>query len=198
MKKIGIYISKEDALKEINNKFFSNNTTIKIKENVIYCCNKDKMCFYFFNENFELKEEYFDYFFIKKDINEDFYNKLLEKQKYNLFLSSKIKIIRKDYISLESLIDVLLNKIDKNPRKIRKIVYFINLEYKKKYNNFLFKNAYYIPPSGNIYYTMKNDSKKHYADLSADKKSFIENTARNLLKIDEETLTSLLKKGIKE
>lgn len=179
MKKIGIYISKEDALKEINNNFFSNDTTIKIKENVIYCCNKDKMCFYFFDENFELKEGYFDYFFIKKDINEDFYNKLLEKQKDNLFLSSKIKIIKKDYISLESLIDVLLNKIDKNPRKIRKI-------------------AYYIPPSGNIYYTMKNDSKKHYVDLSADRKSFIENIARNLSKIDEETLTSLLKKEIKE
>ena len=39
---------------------------------------------------------------------------------------------------------------------------------------------------------MKNDSKKHYADLPADKKSFIENIARNLSKIDEEKLTSLL------
>lgn len=192
MEKIGIYISKEEALKEINNKFFSNDNTIKIKENVIYCYNKDKMYFYFFDENFELKEGYFDYFFIKKDINDSFYNKLLEKQKYNIFLSSKIRIIEEGYISLESLIDVLLNKIDNSPRKIRKIVYFINLEYKKKYNDFLFKNAYYIPPSGNIYYTMKNDSNKHYADLPADKKSFIENTARNLSKMDEETLTSQL------
>ena len=39
---------------------------------------------------------------------------------------------------------------------------------------------------------MKNDSKKHYADLSSDKKSFIENIARNLSEIDEEKLTSLL------
>ena len=192
MERIGIYIGKEDALKEITNKFFSNNTTIKIKENVIYCYNNDKLYLYFFDENFELKEEYFDYIFIKKDINDSFYNKLLEKIKNNVFLSSKIKIIKENYISLESLIDVLLNKIDNNPRKIRKIVYFINLKYKKKYNDFLFKNVYYIPPSGNIYYTMKNDSKRHYADLPADKKSFIENIARNLSKIDEETLTSLL------
>lgn len=192
MERTGIYTSKEDALKEINNKFFSNNTIIKIKENVIYCYNKDKVYLYLFDESFELEKEYFDYFFIKKDINDDFFNKILEKVKNNIFLSSKIKIIKEDYISLESFIDVLLNKIDNSPRKIRKIVYFINLEYKKKYNDFLFKNAYYIPPSGNIYYTMKNDSKRHYADLPADKKSFIENIARNLSKIDEEKLTSLL------
>lgn len=192
MERIGIYIGKEDALKEITNKFFSNNTAIKIKENVIYCYNKDKVYLYLFDESFELEKEYFDYFFIKKDINKDFYNKILEKVKNNVFLSSKIKIIKEDYISLESLIDVLLNKIDNNLKKIKKIVYFINLEYKKKYNDFLFKNAYYIPPSGNIYYTMQNDSKKHYADLPADKKSFIENIARNLSKIDEEKLTSLL------
>ena len=198
MKRIGIYINKKDAIKEIKNKFFSNNTTIEIKENVIYCHNKDKMYTYFFDGNFELEGEYFDYCLIRKDINDGFYNKLLEKIKNDVFLSSKIEIIKENYISLESLIDVLLNKIDKSPRKIRKIVYFINLEYKKKYNDFLFKNVYYITPSGNIYYTMKNDSKKHYADLSADKKSFIENTARKLLKLDDETLTSLLKKEIKE
>ena len=192
MERIGIYISKEDALKEIKNKFFSNNTIITIKENVIYCRTKDKVYFYFFDESFELEKEYFDYFFIRKDIKNSFYNKLLEKTKNNVFLSSKIEIIKENYISLESLIDVLLNKIDNNPRKIKKIVYFINLAYKKKYNDFLFKNVYYIPPSGNIYYTMKNDSKKHYADLPADKKSFIENIARDLLDIGEELLTSLL------
>lgn len=198
MERIGIYTSKEDALKEINNKFFFNNTTIEIKENVICCYNNDKLYLYFFDENFELKEEYFDYFFIKKDIDDVFFSKLLEKVKNNIFLSSEIKIIKENYISLESLINVLLNKIDNNLKKIKKIVYFINLEYKKKYNDFLFKNTYYIPPSGNIYYTMKNDSKKHYADLPADKKKFIESIARNLSKIDEETLTSLLKKEIKE
>ena len=79
MERIGIYTNKEDALKEITNKFFSNNTIIKIKENAIYCCNNNKVYFYFFDENFELKEEYFDYFFIKKDINDSFYNKLLKK-----------------------------------------------------------------------------------------------------------------------
>ena len=78
MERIGIYISKEDALKEIKNKFFSNNTIITIKENVIYCRTKDKVYFYFFDESFELEKEYFDYFFIRKDIKNSFYNKLLE------------------------------------------------------------------------------------------------------------------------
>ena len=63
MERTGIYTSKEDALKEINNKFFSNNTIIKIKENIIYCCNKDKVYLYFFDENFELKKRIFRLFF---------------------------------------------------------------------------------------------------------------------------------------